>query len=174
MRNILTILAAAAVLGACAQKSAYEAAVEDYEPVYCYQSLGGVTCYEKPNFRDERRKVNYFGPAPKRYDRPEPAPAPELFAPKPVNYWVKDPEPIPRAAPLGDLTDRPWIGAPPAPEAAPPVIREGDAVSQAPAVQPAPAAAPATPVTAAEESSGLQAFLKRLVGDDPVPETKAQ
>ena len=62
------------VLSACAQKSAYEAAVEDMEPIYCYQSLGGVQCYELPNFRDERRMVNYFGPSPIRYDRPETVP----------------------------------------------------------------------------------------------------
>ena len=69
---LMTIVAigAAGFLSACAQKSAYEAAVEEFEPVYCYQSLGGVSCYKKPNFRDERRMVNYYGPAPKRYDRP--------------------------------------------------------------------------------------------------------
>ncbi|MBT3660341.1 MAG: hypothetical protein HOB37_11300 [Rhodospirillaceae bacterium] len=109
---LMTIVAigAAGFLSACAQKSAYEAAVEEFEPVYCYQSLGGVSCYKKPNFRDERRMVNYYGPAPKRYDRPAPPPEQVLFAPEPVNYWVKDPEPIPRPAPKGDLADRPWVG----------------------------------------------------------------
>ena len=109
MKRILMALPMVLLLGACAQKSAYEAAVEDYEPVYCYKSLAGVQCYEKPNFRDERRMVNYFGPAPVRYDRPEPKEAPELFAPKPVSYWVKDPEPRARPAPQGDLADRPWF-----------------------------------------------------------------
>ncbi len=116
LKRVLTammVVMSGAALGACAQKSAYEAAVEDREPVYCYQSLAGVVCHEKPNFRDERRIVNYFGPAPKRYERPAQPPAQKLFAPEPVNYWAKDPEPLPRAQPQGDLADRPWIpGAP--------------------------------------------------------------
>lgn len=83
--------------------------MEDFEPVYCYKSLGGVTCYEKPYHRDKLRLVNFFGPAPERYD-PPPAPEPQKrFAPQMVNYWVKDPEPIPRPAPQGDLVDRPWL-----------------------------------------------------------------
>ena len=53
-------------LSACVHKSAYEAAVEDEEPRYCYKSLAGLTCYEKPNHRDEKRLVNYFGSAPMR------------------------------------------------------------------------------------------------------------
>lgn len=110
---VAPVLAFALALGACAQKSAYEAAVEDMEPVYCYRSLGGVQCYETPHFRDERRLVNYFGPAPKRHDRPAPAPEPKLFAPQPITRWVKDPEPAPMPAPKGDLADRPWLGAAP-------------------------------------------------------------
>ncbi len=115
LKRILTLAAfvLVLVLGACAQKSAYEAAVEGREPVYCYRNLGGVICHEKPNFADERRLVNYFGPAPKRYERPAPPPAQKLFAPEQINYWAKDPEPLPRARPHGDLADRPWIpGAP--------------------------------------------------------------
>ena len=113
MKRMLTVFLAGLTLSACAQKSAYEAAVEDFEPVYCYKTIGGVACHETPNFRDERRLVNYFGPAPKRYDRPAPPPEQKLFAPETVSYWVKDPEPLPHAAPAGDLADRPWIpGAP--------------------------------------------------------------
>jgi hypothetical protein len=113
LKRALAVLVCGVALGACAQKSAYEAAVEDREPVYCYQSLAGVVCHEKPNFRDERRIVNYFGPAPQRYERPTPPPEQKLFAPEQVNYWAKDPEPVPRAQPQGDLADRPWIaGAP--------------------------------------------------------------
>jgi len=146
MQKLLTIMGAALLLGACAQKSAYEAAVEDYEPVYCYKSLGGVTCYEKPNFRDERRMVNYFGPAPKRYERPEPAPEPQpqLFAPEPVSYWVKDPEPLPRPAPKGDLADRPWFTA-----------------DQQAAVVPESAMRPLHPLPA-EDGRATEAFLKRM------------
>lgn len=96
-------------LSACAQKSAYEAAVEDLEPTYCYKSLAGVTCYEKPFHRDEKRLVNFFGPAPKRYEKPEALPEPRRDAPQAISYWVKDPEPIPTPAPAGDLADRPWL-----------------------------------------------------------------
>ncbi len=94
---------------ACTQKSAYEAAVEDLEPRYCYKSLAGVTCYDTPYHRDEKRLVNYFGPAPKRYEKPELPAKPKYFAPETVNYWVKDPEPIPEPAPSGDIADRPWL-----------------------------------------------------------------
>ena len=94
------------VLGACAQKSAYEAYVEDMEPVYCYKSLAGVSCYKEPYHRDGRRLVNYFGPAPQRYDAPQPSKVPELSAPDAINYWVKDAEPTPRAAPTGNLSDK--------------------------------------------------------------------
>ncbi|NQV98699.1 MAG: hypothetical protein HQ483_03285 [Rhodospirillales bacterium] len=106
-------------LAACAQKSAYEAAVEDLEPRYCYQSLAGVTCYETPYHRDEKRLVNYFGPAPKRYDKPAVPPKPVYDAPEAVNYWVKDPEPIPTPAATGDLADRPWLTKKHAVEATP-------------------------------------------------------
>lgn len=96
-------------LSACAQQSAYEAAVEDLEPRYCYKSLAGVTCYEKPYHRDEKRLVNFFGPAPHLYEKPAAAPAPRRDAPEAITYWVKDPEPIPTPAPRGDLADRPWL-----------------------------------------------------------------
>lgn len=109
MWKLWVIALAAVSLSACTQKSAYEAAVEDEEPRYCYQSLAGVTCYEKPNFRDEKRLVNYYGPAPKRYEKPAPAPRPTYYPPEAVNYWVKDPEPIPNPAGHGDLSDRPWL-----------------------------------------------------------------
>ena len=56
---------------ACTQKSAYDAAVEDMEPVYYYKSLAGVQCYQEPSFRDERRMVNYFGPPPRRFGPPK-------------------------------------------------------------------------------------------------------
>ena len=111
MQKTLFLLLVAVVLDACAQKSAYEVAVQHYEPVYCYQSIGGVACYQAPYHRDEKRLVNYFGPAPKSYDQPEPPESQKLFAPEPINYWVKDPEPISRPAPHGDLRDRPWLTA---------------------------------------------------------------
>jgi hypothetical protein len=109
LKRIIALAAFSLALGACADKSAYERAVENYEPVYCYQNLGGIVCHEKPNFADERRIVNYFGPAPKRYERPAPPPEQKLFAPEMINYWVKDPEPLPKPMAKGELSDRPWI-----------------------------------------------------------------
>lgn len=96
-------------LSACAHKSAYEAAIEDEEPLYCYKSLAGLTCYEKPNHRDEKRLVNYYVPAPMPFEKPEAAPLPKRIAPDMVNYWIKDPELVPTAMPVGDASDRPWL-----------------------------------------------------------------
>jgi len=109
MKNLFIIACATFALAACAEKSAYELGVEEFEPRYCYKSLGGVSCYQTPYHRDERRMVNYYGPAPVRYDRPEAAPDPVRSAPEQIDYWVKDPEPIPTIAPKGDLADRPWL-----------------------------------------------------------------
>lgn len=96
-------------LAACGHVDEYERQVYDHEPVYCYKSLAGTSCYREPKHSDERRLVNYFGPHPSRYEKPEPAPSPALQAPEMVNYWVKDPEPIPRPMAKGDLDDRPWL-----------------------------------------------------------------
>ena len=104
MRNILFLTAVGALVGACGYVSEYEKAVYDFEPVYCYQSLGrsvsGVECHRTPKHRDERRLVNYYGPHPSRYDRPEPPPPPTLSAPPAVDFNVRDPEPIPEPVPL--------------------------------------------------------------------------
>ena len=104
MRNILFLTAVGAHVGACGSVSEYEKAVHDFEPVYCYQSLGrsvsGVECHRTPKHRDERRLVNYYGPHPSRYDRPEPPPPPTLSAPPAVDFYVRDPEPIPEPVPL--------------------------------------------------------------------------
>ncbi len=101
-RNTLVLTAVGALMGACGYVSAYEEAVYDLEPIYCYQSIGqsisGVECYKTPKHRDERRLVNYYGPHPSRYDRPE-APPPTLSAPPSVDFYVRDPEPIPEPAP---------------------------------------------------------------------------
>jgi len=109
MRNWIIIFGATLTLSACAQKSAYEAAVEDQEPSYCYRSIGGVSCYATPFEADERRLVNYYGPAPKRYEKSKPPQPQKLIAPEPVTYWVKDPEPVPMISIKGDLADRPWL-----------------------------------------------------------------
>lgn len=55
-------------LGACTSyETAYEKHVYDYEPIYCYQTIGVVDCRREPNRRDAARLVNYYGPAPNRY-----------------------------------------------------------------------------------------------------------
>lgn len=145
MRDTLVLTAVAALVGACGYVSAYEEAVYDVEPVYCYQSIGqsvsGVECYKTPKHRDERRLVNYYGPHPSRYDRPEPPPPPTLAAPPAVDFFVRDPEPIPQPAPprvrskpepAEDLKAEPAAGD----------TSEGQAAPAAKAAE----AAPATPV----------------------------
>jgi hypothetical protein len=94
--RMAALLGVSTLLGACGYVSAYEEGVYEYEPTYCYQSLGGVSCHTEPNHRDERRLVNYYGPHPSRYDAPEPPEAMELQAPPEIDYFVKDPEPIPQ------------------------------------------------------------------------------
>jgi len=99
-----TILASAAIglsvaLSACGYVDGYEEQVYDKEPVYCYKSLAATECFNEPYHRDKRRLVNYFGPHPSRYDAPPEPEAPNLQPPAAVDYWVKDPEPIPEAAP---------------------------------------------------------------------------
>ena len=112
MKKPLAFLALPAILSACGYVSKYEEGVYDYEPVYCYQSIGAIQCFDAPNFRDEKRLVNYYGPAPERYDRPDPPPAPNLMAPPAVNFYVRDPEPIPRPSPTAaGSEDLPWLNA---------------------------------------------------------------
>ena len=82
------------LLTACGHVSEYEKAVYDMEPVYCYQSIGNASCYDKPKHADERRLVNYFGPSPTRYDRPEAPEERELAPPPEIKTWVKDAEPV--------------------------------------------------------------------------------
>ncbi len=107
--TILTVIAPTALLAACGYVSEYEKAVYDYEPVYCYQSLAGIQCFDKPNHRDEKRLVNYYGPAPSRFDRPKP-PAPAVHqAPPAVDFYVRDREPIPEPAAPRETTRLPWL-----------------------------------------------------------------
>lgn len=109
-KSVVVALSLPLLAGACTTKSAYEAAVEDFEPVYCYRYLMGVECTDKPKPRDAKRLVNYYGPAPHRYDQPEPEPEIERQAPKMVNYWVKDPEPVPRPMPkMAHLNELTWL-----------------------------------------------------------------
>jgi len=99
----LVLLAVVPLVGACGVVPFYEETAYTPEPLYCYRSLGmstsSVDCYRTPDYRDERRLVNYVGPDPSRYERPAPALPPELSAPPPVDFYVRDPEPIPEPAP---------------------------------------------------------------------------
>lgn len=95
MRALLVLTAVTFLLGACGYVSEYERGVSGYEPVYCYKSIGGVQCFDTPNHRDEKRLVNYYGPHPSRYDKPAAQPATNKSAPPPVDFYVRDPEPIP-------------------------------------------------------------------------------
>ena len=124
MKKTLAFLAAGqalpAILSACGYVSEYEEGVYDYESVYCYQSIGAIQCFDAPRFRDEKRLVNYYGPAPERYDRLNPPPEPDLAPPPGVNFFVRDPEPVPRPSPTAaGPQDLPWLnaGAPTAPTA---------------------------------------------------------
>ncbi len=166
MRNTLVLTAVAALVGACGYVSAYQEAVYEFEPVYCYQSIGqsvsGVECYKTPKHRDERRLVNYYGPHPNRYDRPEPPPPPTLAAPPAVDFFVRDPEPIPEpapprakpeageqpAAPDGEDKQHTELAPEPAGDPGPAAgdAPEGQAAPAAPEAAPAPQAAPVTPV----------------------------
>jgi hypothetical protein len=56
---LLLAFAAAQCLGACtAYESEYEKGVYNYEPLYCYQTIGGVDCRREPYHRDLARLVN--------------------------------------------------------------------------------------------------------------------
>jgi hypothetical protein len=100
-------------LSGCGFVDPYEEAVHDMDPVYCYQSLGSVQCFRQPNHPDKRRLVNYYGPHPSRYEAPARAPVPELQAPPPVPFWVRDPEPV--LEPFIKMSGRTVAPIPPAP-----------------------------------------------------------
>jgi len=97
--GLSVISGAAVLLSACTNMTQYEQQVEDWEPIYCYKSIGAVQCYKEPKHSDSRRLVNFYGPPPSSYEAPE---APDYAAAKPpkmIDYWVTDPEPIPQASP---------------------------------------------------------------------------
>lgn len=102
-------LVAGALLAACGYVSEYEKGVHGYEATYCYKSLAAVRCFDEPYQRDEKRLVNYYGPAPSRYDRPEAPPPVTLAAPPAIDYFVRDPEPIPEPAPQRPKLPLPWL-----------------------------------------------------------------
>lgn len=97
-RTLVALVAAAVTLAACGYVDRYEEQVYDWDPVYCYESIGKVQCYREPYHRDQRRLVNYYGPHPSRYDAPPPPDRAELQPPEMIDTWVKDPEPAVEAA----------------------------------------------------------------------------
>ena len=97
--GLVAVLSTAVFLAACSNMTQYERQVEDWEPVYCYKSIGAVQCYKEPKHSDSRRLVNFYGPAPRTYDKPDEPVYPAAKPPKMIDYWVKDPEPVPQASP---------------------------------------------------------------------------
>jgi hypothetical protein len=89
----LAVFAVFAVSGCVAYETAYEKAVYDDEPVYCYQSLGAVDCYRRPNRRDDARLVNYYGPGPAR-TRPSKLPPQAELQPPPAPEATRDAPPL--------------------------------------------------------------------------------
>jgi len=94
MLGRILVLTGLMTVAACGYVDEYEEAVYDHEPVYCYQSIGKVVCFNEPYHRDADRLVNYYGPHPSRYDAPDAPEAMDLIAPPQTNVWVKDPEPV--------------------------------------------------------------------------------
>lgn len=84
LRRILALALLACLAGCTGYESAYEEGVEDFEAVYCYASLADPMCYRRPYFRDQRQLINYFGPSPRRYDRPKPPKPVRLQPPPPL------------------------------------------------------------------------------------------
>lgn len=96
MQRGLWLAAIAGLVSGCVSyESAYERAVYDHEPVYCYQSLADVVCGREPSGRDERRLVSYYGPAPGKYEPPPPLRPARAAAPPRVKAYYRDPEPPP-------------------------------------------------------------------------------
>jgi hypothetical protein len=127
--EVTIIFGATALLAACSGMSEYERHVENWEPVYCYKSIGGVQCYNEPKHSDKRRLVNYYGPAPRTYDAPD-APSPsKTEAPKMIKTWVKDPEPVPQASLAPTPAQVPANAAAVAPGAPAALVKEEEDVS---------------------------------------------
>jgi len=144
MRKLLLSVGLAALLGACENAVRYEAAVRNWEPTYCYQTIGEAACYEVPYHRDERRLVSYFGPHPRRYEKPAPPPQAVPVPPAMINYWVKDPEPIPCPSPARQMCE--FQGFRPAAAMTGDGAKAGAAAANARLEAPPPSAAPVAPV----------------------------
>lgn len=86
-------LAALSVVGCVNYESEYERSVYDFEPIYCYQTLGKVDCYRRPQSREARQLVNYYGPAPSKYHDPPRPQQTETQPPPAVSRDVRQLEP---------------------------------------------------------------------------------
>jgi len=94
VRVWLSCVAMAFAAAGCGEKDTpYIAAVRPEPPLYCYQTLAGVNCYAKPDFRDERQLINFYGPPPRDYDRPEPPEPARLDPPPEVDWYCRVSEP---------------------------------------------------------------------------------
>ena len=105
---MLSAVASVFCLGACTGfESEYEKGVYDYEPLYCYQTIGAVDCSRKPYHRDAARLVNYYGPAPGKYDPPRDPKEGPLRPPPKVTAAYRDAEPVVGSAPAAAATREP-------------------------------------------------------------------
>lgn len=67
------LLLVVGVTGCGGYESAYERAVYDAEPVYCYRTIADPDCYRVADPASNRRLVNHYGPSPLRTKPPRPA-----------------------------------------------------------------------------------------------------
>lgn len=93
--SILMLLCINILQAACSKTDFYEKEVKNWEPVYCYQTIGRVQCHKKPKSMDKKRIVSFFGPAPETYEKYKKDRREKLSPPKMIKNWFKDPEPIP-------------------------------------------------------------------------------
>lgn len=104
--------------GGPAHVDPYAVAVSEYTPpIYCYRTIGDVDCYRRPLLGAERRLVNFYGPPPGDYEKPEPAPAPRLHPPPPAGAAASNPasQAAPAPAAAVELDNRPTVLYPPEP-----------------------------------------------------------
>ncbi len=60
------VLLMLSLAGCGGYESAYERAVYDAEPVYCYRTIADPDCYPAADPASNRRLVNHYGPSPRR------------------------------------------------------------------------------------------------------------
>jgi hypothetical protein len=95
----IALLAVGLTATACQPDRAYDKGVSEFEPVYCYQTLGTPDCYAEPIAQFRPSLINFYGPAPQKYDPPEPLEMQEPQAPPKIERYVRDAEPVPGSEP---------------------------------------------------------------------------